>query len=174
MDSNPEKNSNPDSIKSGSIAIRLIVIGLLLALVGIWLMYVYESSLFLSIALFVFSVIVFIRAAFDLKTNPIIMFGLVGLCTTFLSFAYQPIGPVIRQHGTECIPLEDCFAPVRGGGFPMQFVVDNPGVSIPDLLGIEDEFRLWAFVLDVIFYFVLGQLLYKFIRSIRARKRNPF
>jgi len=161
MESHPKRNNNPDAVKSRSFAIGLIMIGFLLALIGMWLMYVYESSLFLSIAIFISSIIVFFRAAFKLKTNPNILFGFIGLCITLLSFAYQPIGPVIRQHGTECIPLKDCFAPVRGGGFPMQYVIDYPGVSIPDSLGMEDEFRLWAFVVDVIFYSMLGQLLCK-------------
>ena len=162
MDSNSEKN-NAVLIKSRSIAIGLIVIGLFLALAGAWFMYAYEESLFPATAIFVSSIILFIMATLVLKINPNIWIVLIGLCMTVLSFAYQPLGPEIRQHGTECIPLEDCFAPVRGGGFPLQFIVDNPGVSIPDNLGIEDEFRLWAFASDIIFYYILGRLLYKLI-----------
>ncbi len=171
MASNPE-NNNAISIKLRAIAIGLMVIGLFLALAGAWLMYAYEASPFLAMTFFVFSVILFIGANLALKTSPNVLTTFVALCITLLSFTYQPIGPVIKQYGTECIPLKDCFAPVRGGGFPVQFVVDNPGVSIPDSLGIEDELRIWAFVVDVIFYFVLGKLLYKFIRHYNARKRN--
>src|SRR3990170_3242550 len=62
--------------------------------------------------------------------------------------------------GTECIPLEDCYRPVRGGGFPIQYVIDFPGITFPDVLGSEYDFRFWAFVLDFVFYMGLVQLVY--------------
>ena len=155
----PEKNHNVP-VKVRSIAISLLVIGFLLAMAGVRLAY-YDGPLFPAMAVFVASIILFIMATLLLKINLNIMVALIGLCITCLSFAYQPLGPEIRQHGTECMPIEDCFSPVRGGGFPIQYVIDSPGISVPDSLGSEDEFRLWALVLDTIFYFGLWQIVYR-------------
>jgi len=168
MNSISVKNSDSASTKAKLAAIILIAIGLLLAMAGAWL--VYNTSLFLVITVFIAAIILLIMATFLLKANPNIMIALVGLCITCLSFACQPLGPEIRQYGTECIPIEECFLPVRGGGFPIQYVIDSPGISIPDSLGIEDEFRFWAFVLDIIFYVVSSWLFYKLILYYHSRK----
>jgi len=159
------------STKSRIIAIAVTAIGLLLTLAGAWFAYAYES-LFLIMAVLVSSTIVVIMTILKLKINSNILVLLAGVCLTFLSFAYQPLGPEIRQWGTECIPLEECFAPVRGGGFPIQYVIDFPGVTSPDDLGFEDEFRIWAFVLDLVFYSGLVYLTYRTNRYFLARKRN--
>jgi hypothetical protein len=141
---------------------------------GVWILIRlgFDIPLFLVLALFLGSMIAFIRAALLLKINPNLTVALIGLGLTCLSFFYQPHRPEIKKFGTECVPIEDCYLAVRGAGFPAQYLIDKPGITQMDWLGFEDEFRLWAFALDVIFYVALGQILYRLIGYYHARKLN--
>src|SRR5688572_17259458 len=93
-----------------------------------------------------------------LKINPVITVAFIAVCLACASFFYQQPGPEVGKFGTECVPIKDCYRAVLGGGFPMQYVIDIPGITYQDRLYIEDEFRVWPFILDVIFYFALGQI----------------
>jgi len=114
--------------------------------------------------------IMFIHAARARKASSHITIALIALGLTSASFAWQPFGPEIGQQGTECIPIEDCFAPLRGGGFPAQYVIDIPLITFHAQLGIEDEFRIWPFVLDVIFYVALGEAVHRLYLYYTARQ----
>ena len=156
------------------VATSLLVIGTLLAIMGLVALILlrdYSFQFLLLLLVFLFSLVMFICTALLLKINPNFTITLIGLALAMLSFAYQPSGPTIRKVGTECIPLEDCYRPVRGGGFPIQYVIDFPGITFPDVLGSEDDFRFWAFVLDFVFYMGLVQLVYRLTRYLHARKK---
>jgi len=172
----PLEISHGAAAKVRSVAGRLLLIGFMLSVLGVWILvgFTYEAPLFLVIAFFVASMSFFIKAAHLLKSDPNITVALIGLGLACLSFVYQPLGPEIRKFGTECVPIEDCYIPVRGAGLPVQYMIDQPGITHMDWLGFEDEFRLWAFVQDVIFYIALGQFAYRLIRYYHSRKSNAW
>ena len=79
-----------------------------------------------------------------------------------LSVLVQRRGPELAATGNLCGPRMDeiCWAPRVNGGFPLPFLFDNPGVSVPDQLGIgEDDFRWPPFLADVLFWLLLLLLL---------------
>jgi hypothetical protein len=80
----------------------------------------------------------------------------ISIGLALASFFYQRIGPAQGFAGTECgNPQNKCYAPVLNGGFPFPFVIDQPTISIPGHLFVEDEIRIWAFLIDVMFYLIV-------------------
>ena len=141
------------------VAIQLAATGLTLAVAGVMaLKWTGVTSLFPIMVIFVIAIFMFIQAARVLRINPNITLALIALGLACASFSYQPLGPEIGQYGTECVPIEDCSRALRGGGLPIQYVIDIPGITVQGALGIEDEFRILSFALDAIFYFVLAQI----------------
>ncbi len=144
------------------VANQLLTVGLTLAVVGVLsLKWMGFTSLFPVMVIFVIAIFMFIRAARVLSINPNITLALTALGLACVSFAYQPLGPELGQYGTECVPIEDCHRALRGGGLPMQYVIDIPGITVQGRLGIEDEFRVLSFTLDAIFYFILAQIAHR-------------
>src|SRR5688572_16412083 len=144
------------------VAIQLVTIGLVLAVGGvISLKWMGFTSLFPVMVIFVIAIFMLIQAARVLQVDPNITLALIAPALACVSSAYQPLGPEIGQYGTECVPIEDCFRPLRGGGLPLQYAIDIPGITTQGRLGIEDEFRVLPFALDVIFYFVLVQIAHR-------------
>lgn len=45
-----------------------------------------------------------------------------------------------------------CPKPVLNGGWPAPFLVDEPGISVPNRLGLEDHWRPWPLVANIAFY----------------------
>jgi hypothetical protein len=89
---------------------------------------------------------------------------------------YQRIGPAIGVYGTECGEPPDhlCYGPVLAAGFPLQYFVDVPTISVPGSLGHEDEFRGVSLLLDILIYcaiIIVGQRLARILR-IRPRDRR--
>jgi len=90
------------------------------------------------------------------------------------SFLYQRIGPAKGFVGTECSnPQHRCYQPVLNGGFPLPFVIDRPTVSLPNVLYIEDEIRVWAFLTDMLFYWILLVVTRKLIMRQLKRIGSP-
>ena len=144
------------------MANQILTVGLVLAVGGVLsLKWMGFTSLFPVMAIFASALFMFIQAARVLRADPNIILALTALALACVSFAYQPLGPEIGQYGTECVPIEDCYRPLRGGGLPLQYAIDIPGITIQGRLGIEDEFRVLPFALDVIFYFVLAQIAHR-------------
>jgi len=125
-----------------------------------------------GVAILVVSLLILATMATYLKGRPPLVIAAVGLGLTFASFFYQQIGPQIGQYGTECVPIEDCFRPLLGAGFPLQYVIDTPGISVPGSLGIEDKLGLVAFALDALSYIAVTSLGFAAIRHYRARRKS--
>lgn len=83
---------------------------------------------------------------------------LLAFTLTLVSFVVQRNGPEVIEFGNLCGPLHDefCYEPVLKAGFPIAYVFDAPGISVPRKLGPEDSFSVSAFTLDVAIYFVIG------------------
>lgn len=126
-----------------------------------------------GVAILVVSLVILATMAAYLKANPALIVTAVGLGLTFASYFYQQMGPQIGKYGTECVPIEDCFGPLLGAGYPWQYVVNTPGITAPTSLGFEDKFRLGAFALDALFYLAITYPSYTLIRYYRARRKSP-
>lgn len=76
---------------------------------------------------------------------------LLALSLTRLSFAYQ--GSEQVDAGNLCGVHQDdpCIVSVRTAGWPLPYMVDQPGTSAMGVLGFEDLFIV-IFVLDLLFY----------------------
>lgn len=97
---------------------------------------------------------------------------LCAVLLTFVSFLYQRVGPIQAFVGTECgSPDNKCFAPALNGGFPFPFVIDQPTLSVPHSLSLEDDFRLGAFLLDVSIYLLFILLILNYLPT-RVERRE--
>ena len=91
-------------------------------------------------------------------TLPAIFRGLsvlgAGLVLAAASVAYERVGPAPAGWDQELCapaPLHPCPEGVLQGGWPLGFLLDQPGVSVMGrLVLVEDEFRPAAFALDVV------------------------
>lgn len=126
-----------------------------------------------GVAIFVVSLVILASMGAYLKAKPALIITAVGLGLTFASYFYQQMGPQIGKYGTECVPIEDCLGPLLGAGYPLQYVVNTPGITDPTSLGIEDKLRLGAFALDALFYLAITYPSYTLIRYYRARRKSP-
>jgi hypothetical protein len=165
-----DKTSNL-SHRTRYVARASFLIGLFLAIAALMILvlFSYNVPFIFLMLVFLLSIAMFFTAAALRKTVPILMVVLIGLGLAVLSFAYQPLGPESKMVGTECRPIRDCFLPVRGGGFPVQYVIDNPGITFWGVLGFEDEFRLWPFLADTCFYICMTELIRRIIQFLRSR-----
>jgi hypothetical protein len=129
-----------------------------------------ELCLVLLVMFLHFSILLSI--AFRYRTNIVIRVFLMGYLLAGLSaFVYQRTGPAIGVYGTECgePPNHLCYGPVLGAGFPLQYVVDRPTISIPQKLGLEDNVRGLSLAIDILVYSVAIFLSYKLVQSFRSR-----
>jgi hypothetical protein len=151
--------------------ISFLILGITLAIVGGLILFVFNfDANFRSLAvIFALSLALLSIAASQLQGNRIISVLLGGLALAVMSFTYQTAGPEVKIVGTECPVIRDCIQPVLGGGFPVQYVVDNPGVSVRNVLALEDEYRLWPLIADTCFYICVIGLIRM---SIQKRDRN--
>ena len=99
---------------------------------------------------------------------------LAAIVLAAFSVLVQRVGPEQAVTGNLCGPQQDelCRAPRVNGGFPLAFLFDNPGVSVPDQLGVgEDDFRWLPFLADVLFWLLLAVLLARGWRRVAGRRR---
>ncbi len=130
----------------------------------------YDAPYVFLIPAFVIAIGLELLAAILLKLNPLLTLGLAGLGLTFLSFFYQPLGPEVRLVGNVCDPISECLRPIRGGGFPIQYIIDRPLITFHDRLGYEDDFRGGAFIADLGFYVCLVSLIQRIIQYLKREK----
>jgi hypothetical protein len=74
-----------------------------------------------------------------------------------VSFLYQRSGPEVGYLGADCKP--DCVVLKLNAGWPLPYVFDSMGVSVLNVLHLEDEFRLIPFIIDSVFYAVVLYLI---------------
>jgi len=147
--------------------------GMYLHILAILLLVDVVSLALVGVAFLVVSLAILATMAAHLKARPAPIITVLALGLTFASSFYQQMGPQIGQYGTECIPIEDCFGPLLGAGYPVQYIVNTPGITDPTSLGSEDEFRLGGFALDALFYIAITFPTYTLIRYSRARRKSP-
>lgn len=75
------------------------------------------------------------------------------------------------MYGTEGAPHEN-WLPREEGGWPMPYLADNPGISVPHRLGIEDDFRPGAFVATFSFWLIVTASLAVIARRPAAARRG--
>ena len=171
MHKSPHSNTTRNHIPSRAellVAGQLSIVGLILTLIGTvsltWLVPLFPVMMIFGVA-----IVIFIQAARVRRVNSHVIIVSIALGLTCVSFASQPAGPEIGGYGTECVPIEDCFRPLRGAGFPLQYMTDIPGITAQDRLGVEDEFRPWAFFVDVMFYLAIGEAIHQVYRYFKVK-----
>jgi hypothetical protein len=88
----------------------------------------------------------------------------IGL--TSLTGFYQHQNVMRRDVVDRCPNAQPCAIAVLGAGFPLPFLVDNPGISVEGKLALgEDDFRAGAFAGDVLIYLGLGLFVSQFIAA---------
>ncbi|WP_333840319.1 hypothetical protein [Novosphingobium sp.] len=75
------------------------------------------------------------------------------------------------MYGTEGV-LHDNLQAREVGGWPMPYLADNPGISVPHRLGIEDDFRPGAFVATFSFWLIVTSALAVIARRLAAARRG--
>lgn len=88
------------------------------------------------------------------------------------SVIYQRIGPEIGVYGNHCgePPNQLCYGPLLGAGFPLQYIVDQPTISVTGRLGPEDYLRGSSLVFDTLAYCLAIFGIYRLIQIIRLRR----
>jgi hypothetical protein len=103
-----------------------------------------------------------------IKLRWILIILLVSITFTLLSFSYQRFGPEVGYLGADCRP--DCEVLKLNAGWPLPFVFDSMGVSVINVLHLEDEFRPTPFIIDIGFYTVILMITYISVERIRIIK----
>jgi hypothetical protein len=117
----------------------------------------------------------------NLKIIPFVISLFFGISITFASFAYQKMGSEMDSYGNAgCeVQLNSCIdgqmmGKVLGAGFPLQYVLDNIHTSVWYSIGLEDNFKILPFLMDVLFYTVIIYGSIKFTQSYkRHSKKQP-
>jgi len=101
-----------------------------------------------------------------------VLFSLaLSIAITLASVLFQRIGPIQGFVGTECgDPQNKCYSPVLNGGFPIPFIIDEPTISIPGSLNLDDDIVVWPFLIDVGFYWIIF-LVIKYVIIMRLQHR---
>lgn len=97
---------------------------------------------------------------------PLACLATVGSC------AIQRNGPEQAVYCDRDAPLaaaaSSCIRPVLNAGWPVPFLVDRPGISLEGVIGFpEDDFRLWPFIANVLFYQLVLLGLWKLVQHWR-------
>ena len=93
----------------------------------------------------------------------------LALAFTLISFQIQRFGPEFGFLGSDCQP--NCLLFKLNAGWPWPFFFDRMGVSVLNVLGSEDEFRLLPFVVDVGFYGVIFAICGLLLTTVRGKLR---
>jgi hypothetical protein len=150
--------------KRRGLAVHLLAIVLLLPVV---------SVAPAGIPLVAVSFAILATMAAHLKASRALVVTAFGFALTLATFLYQRMGPDVGKYGTECIPIEDCFGPLLGAGFPLQYLVNVPGITDPTSLGGEDELRLLPFAIDTLAFSVISYLGSTALRRARLHVNSP-
>jgi hypothetical protein len=101
----------------------------------------------------------------NIKLQRLVIILLLSITFTLLSFSYQRFGPEIGYLGADCRP--DCEVHKLNAGWPLPYIFDSMGVSVINVLHLEDEFRPAPFIIDIILYAAVLILVTIFVERIR-------
>ena len=126
----------------------------------------YPDEFLVWIGLIISFPIVILMAVY-LKIKMVIVSMIIGIGLTCASFACQQMGPEIGVYGNMCEdqPQDLCYDELLGAGFPVHYVLDQPGISVMYRINMEDNFRIVPFLLDFLFYCAI---VYGSIRIVRS------
>jgi hypothetical protein len=130
-------------------------------------------SLFLSLGLLVAAYLLSLTMSIVVRAPRFWTACVLGFGLACVSFFVQMEGPSMGIYGTECLdqPQGYCIGPLLGAGFPFQYVLDFPGITVTGALGWEDNFYPLLFLVDAGIYAVLaygGWFLWRMARENRA------
>jgi hypothetical protein len=91
-----------------------------------------------------------VKALLEHKALVVVLILFLSCGCTLASYGCQRFGPEYGYLGNECKP--DCKVLKRNAGWPLAYVYDRMGVSVMHSLGIEDEFRVLPFAIDLLLY----------------------
>jgi len=104
---------------------------------------------------------------------------LLYITMLFLSFVFT-VGTVFYQrpssevvmYGNLC-NIEQwmhCYQPREAAGFPFPYGFDSPGVTVEHVVwpGMEDEFRLLPFIINIWFYFLMLTVSFRLVKNINT------
>ncbi|WKB55678.1 hypothetical protein [Eleftheria terrae] len=100
---------------------------------------------------------------------------LLAVLLSSLSGQVERTGPELAAYGNVCGPRHDqlCLEPVRNAGFPIAYLFDAPGISRERNVAIvEDEFRPFAFCLNVAVYLVALLVILAAFKAAARMKRQ--
>jgi hypothetical protein len=112
-----------------------------------------------------------ITMLFFLGSHKILISVILAFILVSVSFYYQKTGPSIGIYGTECEDQPDgyCYGPLLGAGFPFQYVLDSPGVSIVGTIGYEDRMNPLMFLLDVLIYWASAYACFELAQVVKRK-----
>lgn len=94
-----------------------------------------------------------------MNTKIKLLIFIISIAASLLSVSYKKNEPVAM--GNLCAQTEYnqkglCFDLLPAGGFPVTYLYSHGGVSTPNNLGfLEDDFRLWLFLVNTGIYYQL-------------------
>ena len=91
-----------------------------------------------------------------------------------ISFGTAWISPTTDEkamYGLEG-PVHENWLPRKVAGWPAPFLADNPDISVPHKIGVEDNFRLGPFIATLSFWFLVILAMGALLRSV-IRSRSP-
>jgi hypothetical protein len=93
----------------------------------------------------------------------LIIFILAIICS-LVTFAVQNKGPFMGVYGNLCGPGDSgelCIRPILQAGWPLPYLLDFPGVSVPGRLAfLEDDFYFGFFMVDIFFFAFIIKLIW--------------
>lgn len=96
---------------------------------------------------------------------------LCALLVAVLSATIHDTTSEVASYGGEG-PVAEYLYPRPVGGWPAPFIADDPGTLVILQLGIEDHFRLWPFIADVAFWYLVLSLTWDLTALAAGRPRS--
>jgi len=93
----------------------------------------------------------------------------LSLILTVGTVFYQRPSTEIVQYGNVCSIDQwmHCYQPREAAGFPFPYGFDTPGVTAEHAVwpGMEDEFRLLPFIINIWFYFLMLIVTFRLVKN---------
>jgi hypothetical protein len=109
------------------------------------------------------------------RRNVAVVLFAVVLCFGLAAGSVVVHRPVTMVLGNACEPAPDnpngyCYGPRPAGGWPFAFLYDDPGTSVRDSLGVEDDLMPAWFLADAATFGLLAALVAVAVHMWRRRR----